>query len=95
MKHAITEPVQNHAKSYKCKSVEGTLSHQLKQFRIDDEERIARNPSEALTIEHENFEFENHEVSVVSGRFVGQECRSVGEIDTQTTNVTSRVSDAK
>jgi methionine aminopeptidase len=36
----VTEAIQKIAESYKCKPIEGMLSHQLKQFKIDGEKTI-------------------------------------------------------
>lgn len=60
--YTITNTVQNVAESFKCKPVEGMLSHQLKQFKIDGEKTIIQNPNEAQKKEHEKFEFDKHEV---------------------------------
>ena len=43
--------------------VEGMLSHQLEQNRIDGEKTIIQNPSEAQRKEHEKFDFSVHEVN--------------------------------
>ncbi|XP_055842295.1 proliferation-associated protein 2G4 [Episyrphus balteatus] len=76
--YAITEAVQQVAESYKCKPIEGMLSHQLKQFKIDGEKTIIQNPSEAQRKEHEKCTFETHEVYAIdvivsSGEGVGRE----------------------
>lgn len=76
--YAITEAVQQVAESYKCKPLEGMLSHQLKQFKIDGEKTIIQNPSEAQRKEHEKCTFETHEVYAIdvivsSGEGVGRE----------------------
>lgn len=60
--YAITDAVQKIAEAYKCKPVEGMLSHQLKQFKIDGEKTIIQNPNDAQKKEHEKFEFDKHEV---------------------------------
>ncbi|XP_018321557.1 proliferation-associated protein 2G4 [Agrilus planipennis] len=60
--YAVTDAVQKVAESYKCKPVEGMLSHQLKQFKIDGEKTIIQNPNEAQRKEHEKFEFDKYEV---------------------------------
>lgn len=49
--------------AYKCKPIEGMLSHQLKQFKIDGEKTIIQNPNDAQKKEHEKFTLETHEVS--------------------------------
>ncbi|XP_023018499.2 proliferation-associated protein 2G4 [Leptinotarsa decemlineata] len=60
--YAITDAVQKVAESFKCKPVEGMLSHQLKQFKIDGEKTIIQNPNDAQKKEHEKFELDKHEV---------------------------------
>lgn len=76
--YAITTAVQKIAESFKCKPVEGMLSHQLKQFKIDGEKTIIQNPNDAQKKEHEKFEFDKYEVYamdvlVSSGEGVGKE----------------------
>lgn len=60
--YSITDTVQKVAESFKCKPVEGMLSHQLKQFKIDGEKTIIQNPNDAQKKEHEKLEFETYEV---------------------------------
>lgn len=57
--------MQKVADAFKCKPVEGMLSHQLKQSKIDGEKTIIQNPSEAQRKEHEKCEFELHEVYAI------------------------------
>lgn len=76
--YAITEAVQKIASEYKCKPIEGMLSHQLKQFKIDGEKTIIQNPNEAQRKEHEKCEFALHEVFAIdvlisTGEGVGRE----------------------
>jgi len=76
--YAVTDAVQKVCESFKCKPIEGMLSHQLKQFRIDGEKTIIQNPSDAQKKEHEKFEFATHEVYamdvlVSTGEGVGRE----------------------
>ncbi|KAK9871253.1 hypothetical protein WA026_011527 [Henosepilachna vigintioctopunctata] len=76
--YAITDVVQKVAKSYECKPVEGMLSHQLKQFKIDGEKTIIQNPNDAQKKEHEKFELDKHEVYAMdvlisTGEGVGKE----------------------
>ncbi|XP_068630983.1 proliferation-associated protein 2G4 isoform X1 [Battus philenor] len=76
--HAITDVVQKISAEYGCKPVEGMLSHQLKQFRIDGEKSIIQNPSEAQRKEHEKATLETYEVYamdvlVSTGEGVGRE----------------------
>uniref|UniRef100_T1J866 Peptidase M24 domain-containing protein n=1 Tax=Strigamia maritima TaxID=126957 RepID=T1J866_STRMM len=61
----ITEKVQQVVESYKCKPIEGVLSHQLKQFTIDGEKTIIQNPTEAQKKDHEKCDFEVYEVYAV------------------------------
>jgi len=74
----ITETVNKVAESFKCKPIEGMLSHQLKQFKIDGEKTIIQNPNEAQRKEHEKCEFELHDVYAIdvlvsSGEGIGRE----------------------
>ncbi len=62
---AVTQTVQKVAESYKCKPIEGMLSHQLKQFEIDGQKTIIQNPNEAQRKEHEKCTFELHEVYAI------------------------------
>lgn len=75
---AVTNAVQTIAESYKCKPIEGMLSHQLKQFEIDGEKSIIQNPNEVQRKEHEKSTFELHEVYAIdvlvsTGEGVGKE----------------------
>lgn len=63
--HSVTSAVQTIAESYKCKPIEGMLSHQLKQFEIDGEKSIIQNPNEVQRKEHEKCTFELHEVYAI------------------------------
>ncbi|CAO1400189.1 unnamed protein product [Diamesa hyperborea] len=60
--YGVTDAIQKVAESYKCKPIEGMLSHQLKQFKIDGEKTIIQNPTAAQKKEHDKCEFENYEV---------------------------------
>ena len=60
--YSVTETVNKIAEAYKCKPVEGMLSFQLQQGRIDGEKTIIQNPTEAQRKEAEKCEFETHEV---------------------------------
>uniref|UniRef100_T1GVB0 Proliferation-associated protein 2G4 n=1 Tax=Megaselia scalaris TaxID=36166 RepID=T1GVB0_MEGSC len=76
--YLVTEAVQKVAESYKCKPIEGMLSHQLKQFKIDGEKTIIQNPSEQQRKEHEKCNFETHEVYAIdviisTGEGIGRE----------------------
>jgi len=76
--YGITDAVQQVSESFKCKPIEGMLSHELKQFKIDGEKTIIQNPSEAQRKEHEKCTFEKHEVYAIdvlisSGEGYGRE----------------------
>jgi len=76
--YSITEAVQQISDSFKCKPIEGMLSHELKQFKIDGEKTIIQNPSEAQRKEHEKCTFDTHEVYAIdvivsSGEGIGRE----------------------
>ncbi|XP_060658379.1 proliferation-associated protein 2G4 [Drosophila nasuta] len=76
--YSLTDAVQQISESYKCKPIEGMLSHELKQFKIDGEKTIIQNPSEAQRKEHEKCTFEKHEVYAIdvivsTGEGVGRE----------------------
>jgi len=76
--YEVTETVSKIAESFDCKPVEGMLSHQLEQNRIDGEKTIIQNPSEAQRKEHEKYDFAVHEVFAVdvlitSGEGLGRE----------------------
>jgi len=63
--YEITDTVTKIAEAFDCKPVEGMLSHQLEQNRIDGEKTIIQNPSEAQKKEHEKFDFSVHEVYAI------------------------------
>ncbi|KAI5637415.1 metallopeptidase family m24 domain-containing protein [Phthorimaea operculella] len=60
--YQITDAIGKISAEYGCKPIEGMLSHQLKQFRIDGEKSIIQNPSEAQRKEHEKATLETYEV---------------------------------
>lgn len=60
--YSITTAVQKVTEAYKCKPIEGMLSHQLKQNKIDGEKTIIQNPTAAQKKEHEKCEFEHYDV---------------------------------
>lgn len=60
--YTVTDAIQKIAESYKCKPVEGMLSHQLKKHVIDGEKAIILNPTDAQRKDHDKCEFEVHEV---------------------------------
>jgi methionine aminopeptidase len=57
--------VQSIAEAYKCKPIEGMLSHQLQQNKIDGEKSIIQNPNEAQRKEYEKCTFDVNEVYAV------------------------------
>jgi len=63
--YEVTETVSKIAEAFDCKPVEGMLSHQLEQNKIDGEKTIIQNPSEAQRKEHDKYEFALHEVYAV------------------------------
>jgi len=63
--YEVTETVSKVGEAFGCKPVEGMLSHQLEQNKIDGEKTIIQNPSEAQRKEHDKFEFALHEVYAV------------------------------
>ncbi|MCL4120523.1 UNVERIFIED_CONTAM: hypothetical protein GTU68_060318 [Idotea baltica] len=79
--YAVTDIINKIAAVYKCKPVEGMLSFQLQQGRIDGEKTIIQNPSEAQRKEVEKCEFETHDVFgidviISTGEGVGREMES-------------------
>jgi curved DNA binding protein len=76
--YTVTDTIQKIAEAYECKPVEGMLSHQLQQNRIDGEKSIIQNPSEAQRKDHEKCTFDVHEVYamdvvVSTGEGIGRE----------------------
>lgn len=63
--YAVTDAVQKVAESFGCKPVEGMLSHQLEQNKIDGDKTIIQNPTESQRKEHDKYDFELHEVYAV------------------------------
>jgi len=77
----VTEVVGKISESFECKPVEGMLSHQLEQNKIDGEKTIIQNPSETHGKEHDKHEFLVHEVYAVdvlisTGDGIGKEKES-------------------
>lgn len=60
--YTVTGTVEKICDAYKSKPIEGMLSHQLKQFKIDGEKTIIQNPNDAQKKEHEKYTLETHEV---------------------------------
>ncbi|XP_058810168.1 proliferation-associated protein 2G4 isoform X2 [Phymastichus coffea] len=76
--YTITDAVGKVSDSFKCKPIEGMLSHQLEQFKIDGEKTIIQNPTDAQKKEHEKFILEMYEVYAMdvlisSGEGIGKE----------------------
>lgn len=76
--YSVTDAVQQVAECFKCKPIEGMLSHELKQFKIDGEKTIIQNPNEAQRKEHEKCTFEKFEVYAIdvivsTGEGIGRE----------------------
>jgi len=82
--YAVTEAIQKVAESFNCKPVQGMLSHQLKQFRIDAEKSVILNPTDAQRKEVEKCEFELHEVYAVDVLISTGEGKG-REVDSKTT----------
>ncbi|KAK2175890.1 hypothetical protein NP493_700g00003 [Ridgeia piscesae] len=61
----VTDSIQKACESYKCKPIEGMLSHQLKQHVIDGEKSIIQNPTELQRREHDKCTFEVHEAYAI------------------------------
>ncbi|KAL4121348.1 hypothetical protein QTP88_013878 [Uroleucon formosanum] len=60
--YQITDMVMKVCKEFDCKPVEGMLSHQLQQFKLDGPKTIIQNPSESHRKEHEKATIEANEV---------------------------------
>jgi curved DNA binding protein len=58
----VTETVNKVADSFECKPVEGMVSHQLEQNKIDGDKTILHSLTEAQSKEHDTFAFGLHEV---------------------------------
>merc|ERR1711892_752563 len=58
----VTETVNKVAESFECKPVEGMVSHQLEQNKIDGDKTILHSLTEAQSKEHDTFAFGLHEV---------------------------------
>ncbi|GFS04234.1 proliferation-associated protein 2G4-like [Elysia marginata] len=79
-----TDGIQKVTEDFKCKPVEGMLSHQLKRHIIDGEKAFIQNPSEAQRKEHESCDFEVHEVYAID-ILVSTGDGKGRELDTRTT----------
>jgi curved DNA binding protein len=64
--YTVTDTVDKIAESFGCKPIEGMLSHQLEQNRIDGEKTVIQNPTEAQRKEHKKYDFELHEVYAIN-----------------------------
>ncbi|KAF6018411.1 PA2G4 [Bugula neritina] len=60
--YMVTDTIQKVVEEYGCKPVEGMLSHQLQQHKIDGEKAIILNPTDTQRKEHPKCEFDVHEV---------------------------------
>lgn len=58
----VTTIVSKIAETFKCKPIEGMLSHELRQNEIDGDKTIIQNPNEAQKKEYEKVTFEANEV---------------------------------
>ncbi|XP_046860353.1 proliferation-associated protein 2G4-like [Xenia sp. Carnegie-2017] len=61
----VSDNIEKVAEAFKCKPVEGMLSHQLKRNVIDGEKSIIQNPNESQKKEHEKCTFNVHEVYAI------------------------------
>ncbi|GAB1609269.1 proliferation-associated protein 2G4-like [Argonauta hians] len=84
MNYTVTDAIQKVAESFKCKPVEGMLSHQLKKHVIDGEKAIILNPTDAQRKDHEKCEFEVHDVYAIDILVSTGEGKGK-EVDTRTT----------
>jgi len=50
------------AETFKCKPIEGMLSHELRQNEIDGDKTIIQNPNDAQRKEHDKVTFDVNEV---------------------------------
>lgn len=82
--YAVSDAIQKAAEAYKCKPIEGMLSHQLKRHVIDGEKAFIQNPTEEQKKEIERCEFEVHEVYGVDVLVSTGDGKS-RELDTRTT----------
>nr|XP_039274397.1 proliferation-associated protein 2G4-like [Styela clava] len=80
----VTGIIQTVAESFDCKPVEGMLSHQLQQNKIDGAKTIIQNPTEKQRQDHEEAEFGVHEVYAIDVLVSTGDGRP-REIDTRTT----------
>lgn len=80
----VTSAIQKVAESFDCKPVEGMLSHQLQQNKIDGAKTIIQNPTEKQRQDHEDAEFEVHEVYAIDV-LVSTGDGKPREVDTRTT----------
>ncbi|KAH9490552.1 Proliferation-associated protein 2G4 [Bulinus truncatus] len=82
--YSATDGVQKVTEDFKCKPIEGMLSHQLKRHIIDGEKAFIQNPTEAQRKEHESCDFEVHEVYAID-ILVSTGDGKGRELDTRTT----------
>jgi curved DNA binding protein len=60
--YQVTDVIQKAAEAFKCKPIEGMLSHQLQHHVIDGKKSFIQNPTDAQKKEMEKCEFNVHEV---------------------------------
>jgi len=80
----VTTVCNKVADDFKCNSVSGMLSHQLKRNDISAEKSIISNPSERQKAEHKESKFEEHEVYALDS-FASTGEGSAREMDARTT----------
>jgi curved DNA binding protein len=80
----VTDAIQKAAESFKCKPIEGMLSHQLQHHIIDGKKSFIQNPTDAQKKEMEKCEFNVHEVYGVDVLISSGEGKG-REMDTRTT----------
>jgi curved DNA binding protein len=63
--YAVTDAITKVAEAFKCTAVEGFLSHQLTQNKIDGEKAVIQNPTPKLRKEHKDAEIKEHDVFAI------------------------------
>jgi len=80
----LTDAFCKVAKDFQCSPVQDMLSHQLQQNKIDGDKTIISNPSEKQRQDHEENDFEVHEVYAIDC-YVSTGDGHARELDTRTT----------
>lgn len=80
----VTDVVTRTAAQFDCRPIEGMLSHQLSQHMIAGDKTIIQHPNEAQRKEHDQCDFEQHEVYALDV-LVSTGDGTVRELDTRTT----------